>query len=285
MRILIIAEDLSRVRGGIEHHADILHRKFQEEGIEALKISYAELLHYKKAFPNNDVLIFEGIKRLSLFFLYIFRRDLLRNTLLFTHGSLIVNTRWKSLKATGFYNYWIPFWKFFDLLWLGKILKTIRKIITLSTIEKDEIAFKFSISKEDILVLDNFVSDNIENMAESDKNKIRPSILQVISEYSPYLLTVSRVDKRKNLANAVLATHSLKINYLLAGRDQGGLKEILKIVKKRNITTFKYLGEVTDFERTVLLKNSKGFILPSYLEGIPFSIYEALSLGKHSVLF
>ena len=86
------------------------------------------------------------------------------------------------------------------------------------------------------------------------------------------------------LKNAVLATHALKINYLLAGRDQGGLKEILKIVKKENILEFKYLGEISDSDRTVLLKNSMGFLLPSYLEGIPFSIYEALSLGKPAIL-
>jgi len=71
---------------------------------------------------------------------------------------------------------------------------------------------------------------------------------------------------------------------IIAGPDDGELKKVLDEIydgKTKNIT---YVGQLYDREKAELLKNSHFFILPSFSEGFPTTIIEAIQYGNIAVI-
>lgn len=74
--------------------------------------------------------------------------------------------------------------------------------------------------------------------------------------------------------NAVAANND-NINLIIAGPDQGELEKV-----KPYITgNVEYVGPVYGKEKDELLKKSHYFVLPSFSEGFPVSVLEAMSFG------
>ena len=101
------------------------------------------------------------------------------------------------------------------------------------------------------------------------------------------ILFLAIIDKRKGIydlieaANKVLKTYdgNKKINFIIAGIGKEE-EQIKGIVKKYNLdNNFEFLGWINSEEKSEVLKKSHLFVLPSYNEGLPVSILEAISYG------
>lgn len=97
-----------------------------------------------------------------------------------------------------------------------------------------------------------------------------------VSNQEPFLLTVGKIEPRKNLSR--LFNAYLKLNppiklYIVGQKGWG------KITTKNN-PKIKFLGNVSDRELKWLYKNCSAFIYPSIWEGFGYPLLEAMSYGK-----
>ena len=101
------------------------------------------------------------------------------------------------------------------------------------------------------------------------------------------ILFLAIIDKRKGIYDLIEAASKLlktyegnkKINFIIAGV---GKEEVMikKLVKQYGLEkNFKFLGWINSEQKKEILKNSQLFVLPSYNEGLPVAILEAISYG------
>ena len=284
MRIAIIADSLQQVRGGIEYHASVLRERLSEMNEKVFAISYGDVIGSRKKLKDADVIFFEGIRRISLLLFFLFLKETLRKTVIFTHGSFMYISINKDVRRFGYRDFMAPLKAIFDRLFFNRILSRIGGLIALSEKEKNDLLASFKVAPTKVHVLDNFVETNKVAENENENRIVTQDFMTSLEDLKPYVCTVSRLEKRKNLISAILATYLVGINYVIAGKDQGILKEITKVVSVNKVSKFKYLGEIKDEEKVELILNSSGVILPSFFEGVPFIVYESLKLGKPVLL-
>lgn len=150
-----------------------------------------------------------------------------------------------------------------------------KKIIAVSKNTRKDLIELYKIPENKIEVIYNGV--NIEQ-----KSKVS----EQYKKYKPYLLFISRLEKRKNVAGIILAFEILKEKYkikhklILAGRPGFGYQEI-----KSKMDNSKYKNEIIEFgfatedEKFNLINNSEVFLFPSFYEGFGLPILEAQNLG------
>jgi glycosyltransferase involved in cell wall biosynthesis len=99
------------------------------------------------------------------------------------------------------------------------------------------------------------------------------------------ILFMARIHKKKGiieLINAWLKSKISKGDYhlMIAGPDHGALAEVERLIekhgKKNNIS---YAGPVYGSDKAEALRKAKFYILPSYSEGFPTSVLEAMQAG------
>lgn len=141
--------------------------------------------------------------------------------------------------------------------------------IVTSQWQKDLVIEQYKIDPEKIRVIPNYVITDV----------FRPDT-KTRKKYD--LIFVGRGDEQKNVDNLLRAIQNLKIknkskSLLMVGRCCHN-SEIKKIVKKNGLNvTFK--NNVPNFDLPHLLNQSKVFILPSFYEGHPKVLLEAMSCG------
>jgi glycosyltransferase involved in cell wall biosynthesis len=78
--------------------------------------------------------------------------------------------------------------------------------------------------------------------------------------------------------NSSLANHP-DFKLTIAGPDDGELTALLAFIQQSNISNIHYVGAVYGAQKDELLKNSHFYLLPSYSEGFPTSLLEAMQQG------
>jgi glycosyltransferase involved in cell wall biosynthesis len=151
--------------------------------------------------------------------------------------------------------------------YINKFISNADILIVLSEEWEDYFIKNFNTKK--IIVLENVVSKPAKTSNNSIQNKIK-------------LLFLGRIGERKGVFDLV----QTMINYrdrldveLFIGGD-GDVVKLKQMLKKHNLQNIKFLGWVNGDEKTKLLQNTNIFILPSYDEGLPISILEAMSFKK-----
>lgn len=149
------------------------------------------------------------------------------------------------------------------------ILKTAKKIIVLGYKEKQKISQDFFIPKDKIIILPNAVKVASYTTL---KEKRRDGRL--------YLLFLGRLDKDKGFPELEDALFSLKekgVDFLLSVCGEGPYKDIfLKKIKGRVDDQVVFHGIVEGNDKISILKNTHIFLLPSYFEGLPNALLEAM---------
>ncbi|MDG7001286.1 MAG: glycosyltransferase [Nitrososphaerota archaeon] len=159
---------------------------------------------------------------------------------------------------------------------LRRTLSTFIKVVALSGKEVGELVSNLHLDGERVTSLQNFYDEILDSKVE-EKGSIGN---EAFSLDTPYLCSISRIDRRKNFLSVLKAIKGLSVNFVLAGSDHGGLSELLDFARVNDITNFSYLGVISDEVKRRLISNSLATILPSYCEGFPLFVLESLSRGK-----
>ena len=135
--------------------------------------------------------------------------------------------------------------------------------------------------KQPITVVRNFVHDR----PPPDQALVMRTRTELgLSDTDFVVLFVGSVGWRKGVfdilkAAPVVASHDDSIRLVLAGgeEDPGEMNQVLDIVRTENLDRWvKVLGEIERSSVPTLLGTADLFLLPSYIEGMPISIIEAL---------
>lgn len=157
--------------------------------------------------------------------------------------------------------------KFFRYFITNSLIKS-NQVIVLSKLEKDIIEENFKINKINILV-NSVEIDDKQNVSFKIKTNT--------------IIFLGRIVKDKGLSEIVEAFKALELNtkdfvFELCGVGPD-LRLFDEFFKKNKNDKYIYNGIVHGQQKWNILKKSKIFLLPSYYEGLPISLLEAMSVG------
>ncbi len=153
-----------------------------------------------------------------------------------------------------------------------KHIKSSKIITTVSESVAQELK-EYGLNSDEIYILSNGVDEKIfyPNKREFKNNKIN-------------ILYAGRIDREKGVFDLIECAKSIcnqrsDVSFIIAGygRDINKMKQ--KIKKIRLEEKFKFLGQIKKNQMIKLYQNSSLFILPSYHEGLPTVLLEAMSCG------
>lgn len=178
--------------------------------------------------------------------------------------SFRVNTQFFSKKFSWYYRI---------LIWI--LVRTSKKILTVSEFSKQEIMRYYKVPKEKIKV----VYNSWEHILRVNEDF---NILQRLNlEKKNFYLAVSSINPNKNFKYIIeLAKLYPEKKFVIAG------KKNIKVFGELGIESLKNLiwcGYVTDEELKVLYMTCKGFIYPSFYEGFGLPPLEAMGCGCEEI--
>ena len=158
---------------------------------------------------------------------------------------------------------------FFVRLFIRFILDRATRIVVLSSQWKTNIA-KITSNKKIVTI---FKPMPIEDSSDRSQN----------AKQENTLLFLGRLEKRKGIYDLIETVKRLRDDFpnvqLLCGGD-GDLEEVQKKAEDLGINnSLKILGWVTGEYKKQLLAESSIYVLPSYNEGLPMSVLEAMAAG------
>lgn len=159
--------------------------------------------------------------------------------------------------------------------------------------KKDKIKH-FLLSADKVIVLGENWNEFVKTIDKNINTDIIPNFVECVDESAVYntndvnILFLAVLIKRKGIYELVEAVNQLikeknetscNINVIVAG---SGIEEqkLKKLVRDLKIDDkFEFKGWVNKEQKIDILKKSQIFVLPSYNEGLPVSILEAMSYG------
>ena len=168
-----------------------------------------------------------------------------------------------------------------------KVLNSVEKVIANSNYTKN-LAISLGVEQSKIIVINPGV-EPAKKLNEKSLEKVE-SLLKI---KTPRLITVSRLDKRKNHEKIIMALRNLKqkypdIVYLCIG--YGDEEENIKqLVKELNLTSqVMFFKDISDDLKNALIAKSNIFVMPSVIhktsvEGFGISYVEAAQYGLPSL--
>lgn len=130
--------------------------------------------------------------------------------------------------------------------------------------DADYISGKYSISTDKLKIIPNHVNTDLFSIIDGDKYKDR-------------IIFVGRLTEQKNLKNLIQALY--KLPYSLDIYGNGELKEEIGQLAKSLKVRVNFMGNVPNSEMPEILSRYYVFVLPSFYEGMPKSLLEAMSCG------
>ncbi len=164
-------------------------------------------------------------------------------------------------------------------------LRHAKRIITVSHNSQKEIVEVYKTDPKKIVVIhngyDNLVYKKIDNKDE---------VSRVLDRYGlnyPYLLSVGRVEKKKNIPMLIEALALLKENHpeiktklVLIGHAGFGYDEIKYIIEEYNLNSeVVMLGWVAEADLPSIYNGATAFVFPSRYEGFGIPVMQTLACG------
>lgn len=272
-KVLLIGPDYRNHRGGIGAVLEIYNKYFEEfKFIKSYKVGtgfYKILIFTSSIFRYVYVLIsdrkiqiihFHGSTEASFYrkFLlillgkYIFRKKIIYHIHGGRFGLFYNKSGWLTKKMISF------------------SLSHVDMVIALSQSWKDYFVKTFKI--KDISVLPNIIDYPIIELESTAATNITLLFLGLICDAKGVFDLINVIGTHKQRYE-----QSLKL--LIGGN--GEVKKLHELIKKYDIGEMvEYLGWITKEEKVKVFNRADIYILPSYNEGLPISILEAMSYGK-----
>ena len=155
------------------------------------------------------------------------------------------------------------------ILWLSSLVESVVYrfcdiAIVASYQDKEYLLDKYRLMDDKVTVIPNYI--DITKFHPLDSKK-----------YVDRLIFVGRLNKQKNLFGLIDAVS--KANVILDIFGDGELKEKLKLYAIENSVTVNFMGIVPNSELPQTLNHYRYFIIPSFYEGMPKALLEAMACG------
>lgn len=153
-----------------------------------------------------------------------------------------------------------------------KIIQSSDMITTLSRSIAKELK-EYNINPDKITVINNGVNETLFHPLKKELN-----------EEKKYIMYAGRIDYEKGLFDLVdcgkyISNKRTDLSFIIAGKGKD-LKKLKKKIKKANLQDkFKLLGQLNKDEILRIYQNATLFVFPSYHEGLPGVLLEAMSCG------
>lgn len=162
---------------------------------------------------------------------------------------------------------------------LGLVFRQSTRTIVLSESWKDYYISTLQLTEKQVVVLPNAIElpEEIGDKAAEDQG------------YRPItFIFLGRMGQRKGVFDLVTAFSQIspelkaKTKLILAG--DGEVEKVRQLVKNLNLTEITTIFDWVDTQqRNALLKQADAFVLPSYNEGLPMALLEAMSWGLPAI--
>lgn len=155
---------------------------------------------------------------------------------------------------------------------------------------------RFGVSKIDYIMSNSLrTSEGIKRVYNRESKTIYPCITNtkeiINSNTGKYFVYIGRIEKPKNIENAILAFKSLlekiddkDLKFIIAGkgRHEKYLKDLVQKINAENNIIFK--GFVSEEEKEELLNNSYALVMPAVNEPFGLTVIEALYSSCISII-
>jgi glycosyltransferase involved in cell wall biosynthesis len=158
---------------------------------------------------------------------------------------------------------------------MGQILSSMNFIVALSYAEAVDLHTLFRVPSELMQVVPHIIPE--AEPATNDES------LEELTGRSPYFVTISRIDRRKNVIAAVRAASLAGARLFIVGQDGGELRTVLREISRAAPSGSRYLGILPEATKSWLLARSMALVIPSYFEGLPVVTLEARRLGTRVI--
>jgi glycosyltransferase involved in cell wall biosynthesis len=173
---------------------------------------------------------------------------------------------------------------FLKLIVMPSSLAKATKIITISKTTRNELLGVFKMKQSKVRTVYPGVNDKkiYSEMATRE-------VLTKFNIIKPFLFFVGTIEPRKNLVNLFLAFEKFKKNnpldveLVVAGakgwKDSKIFSQLERSNKNFKQPIIRYVGQITDHEKDILMQHSTVFIFPSRYEGFGLPVFEAMAAG------
>ncbi len=278
------------IQGGIETHCQNLYSELDSLGIKTVVFTRSPYVSGLKSWTTFNGVSLKKIwtirskylENIVHSFLALFYTKIYHGRIVHIHGigaGLVIPIA----KILGFTIFFTHHGRDYERKKWGGISKRLLQLGEYFAIQYSDLLFAVShIIQRDILesyrknsiYLPNggFISDG--SMIENDK--------KMAAQYpiDSYYLCVGRLVPEKGFETAILAfKNSLDGKILIIIGDSDHRSEYSENLKKTSTQNIVFLGKLDHSQTLSMIKNAKAVIVPSYFEGLPIIVLEALSLG------
>ncbi len=274
MRILILVPDLSSP-GGVSAFFDSLKGHFkQHETVYFTRGSRAQVGYFWQGF----IKLFDYIRFVYLLSTKSF--DLIHvNTSLGTKNLLrdpwfVLIAKMFSKKVVVFFHGWKPECVTAKNRWLLNLMLKSDGIIVLAREFQD--LLKEWNYKGSTFIERTVVSKELENLLDEVDTRVLSGVLNI--------LFLSRIEVPKGIYESVQAFQKFQVateipvRMTIAG-DGSELEKVREYISREGIQNVRFVGYVSGVDKAKELKEADIYLLPSYSEGMPISVLEAMLAG------
>lgn len=299
-KIQVVTRYFYPVRAGIESHILEISKRLVDRGWDVEIHTSKDTLEEKNTLEDKEELQGIKIRRYSSFPLRFIPKlnyekpIYLNNFNVFPHFSiflLVLLSKFLGKDTCIFlapHGGFTPWWEEFTLpkrllkrtyhKTLGRffINKLVKKVIAVSESEKAQLT-KRGILEDMILIVPNGVEDLAFRAFKHKKG--------FILKHKPYILTICRIAKEKNIETVIKALSHLKekLNFLILGdvQNENYYQYLRTLVKELNLDSrVFFLGFMSGKKKYQYIDGSEAFVLISWKETDPIAVKEAKARGK-----
>lgn len=159
--------------------------------------------------------------------------------------------------------------------------KRARVVLTVSEFSRREICARYGLDEEKVVVTPNAVDHSKFSPLEGDPEELR-------ARYgldAPYVLTVGRLEPRKNLVRLIRAFGRARagldgrLTLALAGATDFRFEAVIGAARSLDDGAVRFLGPVPDDDLPGLYRASEALAYPSLVEGFGMPVLEAMACG------